>query len=121
MRVLVCGGRDFDDRRSLFRVLDVWHERTPISLLIYGGQRGADDLARVWAHHHKVETLPFRADWASLGGAAGPIRNKQMLDDGKPQIVLAFPRKDGSIGKGTADMIRQARWAGVRVIQPMER
>jgi hypothetical protein len=35
-----------------------------------------------------------------------------MLDDGKPELVVAFPG-----GRGTADMMRRAREAGVEVIE----
>jgi ABC-type sugar transport system substrate-binding protein len=35
-----------------------------------------------------------------------------MLDEGKPDIVVAFPG-----GTGTADMVRRARKAGVVVIE----
>jgi predicted Rossmann-fold nucleotide-binding protein len=36
-----------------------------------------------------------------------------MLSEGKPDLVIAFPG-----GRGTADMIRQAKEAGVPVRQP---
>jgi UDP-N-acetylmuramoylalanine-D-glutamate ligase len=57
-----------------------------------------------------VET--YEADWDTHGKAAGPIRNKRMLDEGKPDLVVAFPG-----GRGTANMISQARKAGVEVIE----
>jgi hypothetical protein len=57
----------------------------------------------------KVER--YRADWAKHGRAAGPIRNKQMLEEGKPDLVVAFPG-----GQGTANMMSQVREAGVRVM-----
>ena len=53
-------------------------------------------------------------DWA-LGRKAGPIRNQRMLDDGKPDLVIAF-----SGGKGTAGMMAIARRAGVKIIQPVQ-
>ena len=54
----------------------------------------------------------FQADWAGLGRKAGPIRNKLMLDEGKPDLVVAFPG-----GRGTAHMTRIARGAGIEVIE----
>ena len=42
--------------------------------------------------------------------AAGPIRNKWMLDDAHPDLVVSFYG-----GRGTANMIKQAREAGVEV------
>lgn len=44
------------------------------------------------------------------GKSAGPIRNQTMLDDGKPDLVLAFPG-----GRGTADMVAKAEKHGIPV------
>jgi hypothetical protein len=52
----------------------------------------------------------YKAEWDKHGRAAGPIRNQQMLDDGKPDLVLAFAG-----GRGTDDMCRRAREAGIEV------
>lgn len=46
------------------------------------------------------------------GKAAGPIRNQHMIDTAKPDLVVSFPG-----GAGTADMVRRAKAAGVRVIE----
>lgn len=114
MRVLVCGGRDYDDIRRVFQVLDKFHSEAGISVIIEGGARGADKLAREWAEHSygcgNVET--FEADWENQGRFAGPARNQRMIDEGKPDLVIAFPG-----GRGTADMMRKARKAGVKVIE----
>lgn len=68
-------------------------------------------MAGAWAENNKVPQLCYLADWKTHGLNAGPIRNKQMLDEGKPDLVLAFPG-----GRGTANMVTQARKAGVRVV-----
>ncbi|RVT89267.1 DUF2493 domain-containing protein [Rhodovarius crocodyli] len=107
-RVLVCGGRDYADRQRVFEVLDEYRDRAEV--LIDGGAEGADMLAEQWAMSRDVPMLTFRADWQRHGRAAGPIRNGQMLAQGKPTLVIAFPG-----GRGTADMVRQARTAGVPV------
>ena len=113
MRVLVCGGRDFNDRELLARVLGDLHAASPISVVIEGGAHGADTLAFKWASEgNRCGTCSYAADWRAHGRAAGPIRNAQMLDEGKPDLVVAFPG-----GKGTADMVARARRAGVRVIE----
>lgn len=46
------------------------------------------------------------------GGRAGSLRNQQMLDEGQPALVVAFPG-----GTGTENMKRIARSAGVRVLE----
>jgi hypothetical protein len=115
MRVLVCGGRTYVDREALYAMLDRLHTEHHFTVLIAGGARGADALAYEWATSRGVPTKVYVADW-KLGPKAGPIRNRQMLDDGKPELVIAFPG-----GKGTAGMVAIARRAGVTVIQPDQR
>lgn len=110
MRVLVCGGRDFTDADLLNRTLDELHRKTPISVIIHGKARGADTLAGHWAKHRIVPTLEFPADWITFKSRAGPIRNAQMLREGKPDLVIAFRG-----GAGTNNMMVQARKARVAV------
>jgi hypothetical protein len=110
--VLVCGGRNYDDREQLFRILDVAHKANPIVCLVHGAARGADTLAGYWALNHGVRCKAYPADWDQDGKAAGPIRNRRMLEEGKPHMVIAFPG-----GKGTSDMIQQAESANVPVVR----
>ena len=112
MRVLCCGGREFLDREMLAATLDRIHQERRFSLLIAGGARGADMMAEEWARTVGLPCTVYQADWAGLGRKAGPIRNQQMLDEGQPELVVAFPG-----GRGTADMVRRARGAGVEVIE----
>ena len=114
--VLVCGGRDYEDIDRVYAVLDGIHAKAPIASIIHGGAKGADKLAGSWAFFRDlVPERIYRANWADLGKAAGPLRNQQMLDKEAVDLVIAFPG-----GRGTADMVRRARKAGVpvREIQP---
>lgn len=109
MRVLVCGGRDYDDAERVQQVLNA----IPITTLIEGCANGADRLAERYVQNDASSTvtlLHFPADWDKHGKAAGPIRNRQMLVEGKPDLVVAFPG-----GRGTANMIEQATNAGIPV------
>jgi hypothetical protein len=115
MRVLVCGGRDFANRNYLFTVLGEVHDlERPITCIIHGGAPGADALAGQWADWRDVPSQKFAADWKAHGRAAGPIRNQIMLDEGRPDIVIAF---EG--GRGTADMVRRAKAAGIKVVEAL--
>lgn len=134
MRVLVCGGRDFGEvplgcpaesryhyekiahaqRRLLFDTLDALKIDQGVSVIIHGAARGADSEAGHWARRQMIAEEPYRADWRRDGKAAGPIRNQQMIDEGKPDLVIAFPG-----GRGTADMVRRAEKAGIKVIRPL--
>lgn len=109
-RVLVCGGRDYRDRGAVYAALDSLHAEHRFSMVIAGGARGADALAADWARERGTPTEIYMADWEHFGRKAGPLRNGRMLAEGKPDLVVAFP---GS--KGTANMVEQARAAGVRV------
>ena len=120
MRVLVCGGRDFSDEHTLNTELNdlLWrrgrfaHVNAQATAIIHGTQRGADMMAGAFAIACGLEEIRFKPDWNKHGKAAGPIRNAQMLAEGKPDLVVAFPGNSG-----TADMVTKARRAGVEVIE----
>jgi UDP-N-acetylmuramoylalanine-D-glutamate ligase len=112
MRVIVCGGRDYYDGARVDAVLSRMHREAGIDCVIQGGARGADMLASLWATKCHVLQEVYEADWENQGSFAGPARNKRMLDEGKPDLVIAFPG-----GRGTADMVRKARRAGVEVVE----
>lgn len=138
MRVLVCGGRDFgerskaplgsfqfieDSRRIVAQreLLDrVLSEQCPTGheIIIHGAARGADRQVDMWARKRRQKVMSFPADWypngrsAGMDRSAGPKRNQRMIDEGKPDLVVAFPG-----GKGTEDMKRRAKAAGIKVIE----
>jgi hypothetical protein len=105
-RILVCGGRDFSDRSLLERILDLSLDKWGADgiVIIHGGARGADTLAGEWAKYHNIECIEEKADWEKYGKRAGPIRNQKMLDEHKPEIVVAFPG-----GTGTTHMVLLAK------------
>lgn len=110
MRVLVCGGRDYSDREKVIKELTLLRASRHQLIIIEGGARGADALAAEFAKNYWIPHVQYKADWEKHGKAAGPIRNKQMIEEGKPDLVLAFPG-----GRGTANMIAQAKAAGIPV------
>lgn len=109
-RILVTGGRSYDNQAMLFGALDMQAELSAIAYIIQGGADGADRLARLWCHSRMFRYDNYPADWNKHGKAAGPIRNQQMIDEGQPTMVFAFPG-----GRGTADMVRRAKAAGIPV------
>jgi len=114
MRVLVCGGRDFNDNDWIWNALlgIEWIFDKRIQTIIHGGARGADQGGAKWGVTHGREVLTFIADWKNLGKSAGFIRNKAMLVDGKPDIVLAMPG-----GKGTAHTVKLAKQMNIPTIE----
>lgn len=115
MRVLVCGGRDYDNRDHIWNTLCHLDAKRRIEVIVHGCAPGADTEGMLWAQANNRKHAPFAADWKAHGRAAGPIRNARMLEEGKPDFVLAFPG-----GRGTKDMIEKAERAGVRVVRARE-
>ena len=109
-RVIVCGGRDYRDAERVAAVLQRYRDRFGISAIIQGGADGADRLAAEWGWNNSIPVGTYNAKWDEHGKAAGPIRNALMLEQAKPDSVIAFPG-----GAGTADMVAKAEAAGVKV------
>jgi hypothetical protein len=132
MIVIICGGRDFRDQEKAFWVFDYWMPHLPITKVIQGGQVsldptersvpwekrkrwGADYFAGLWAKERRIPMVEERVtdeEWKKFGPAAGPMRNRRMLVRHKPEYVIALPG-----GRGTSDMLAQARAAGVKCIE----
>lgn len=122
MRILVCGDRDWTNINLIAEVLGSFAFDT----LIEGECRGADRLARKVVESFNLQAcidtgdesayqrlvLPFPANWDKYAKGAGHIRNKQMLEVGQPDLVIAFHNHIEE-SRGTANMLCQAEDAGV--------
>lgn len=101
-RVLVCGGRHWKDYKTIF---DEVSKIDDIEVIIHGAARGADTLGGKVADNLNIPTEIYPAQWNKHGRSAGPIRNVEMLTEGRPDIVLAFhPNIVNS--KGTKHMVK---------------
>jgi hypothetical protein len=114
MRVLVCGDRNWTNKTRMWEVLNNFHKHVAITCIIEGEATGADRLSTLWAALAEVQVERFPAQWSTLGRAAGPVRNKLMLEAG-PSEVLAFHNSIAE-SKGTKDMLRRAQRAGIRCV-----
>ena len=112
MRVLVCGGREFCNWAKLHNTLSDIRSETPITCIIQGEAKGADWLAKAWAGWFSIHTEDFPAYWKTHGKGAGHTRNQKMIDEGKPDLVVAFQG-----GRGTADMVKRAKEHGIKVVE----
>lgn len=130
MRAIICGGRNYAKMptfTSLLTAEELELERgrvrqetsrlqealssLPLTEIAEGGATGADFAASVWARMTGVPVKTFDADWNGYRRQfAGQRRNQRMLDEFKPDLVIAFPG-----GNGTADMVKRAGIAGVLV------
>ena len=78
MKVIIAGGRDFDNPQMIedtMSKLDVL-----VTEIVCGEARGADTLGADWANRHGIPVAYFPAHWDEYGKAAGNIRNKQMAE-----------------------------------------
>ncbi len=109
-RVIIAGGRDFNNKIVFSEEVDKIVEELGIDNIeiISGHSSGADSLAEVYAKKHNIPLKIFPAEWKKYGKAAGPIRNKQMLDYSleEESVLIAFWN---GISKGTRNMIDRAK------------
>lgn len=121
LRVLVCGGRSYDEaaawnwleRNAKDSIAERLREAAfEISVVIHGDARGADQGGAQWGRSEYAQVIAFPANWKKHGKSAGPIRNRMMLEQGKPDIVIALPG-----GRGTDNMIALAEASGIPVIE----
>lgn len=113
-RVLVCGSRTFSDAIAISTVLDgISTLKGGRVMIIHGAAKGADYIAGAWAEARGKPQTPFAANWTQYGKRAGFLRNTQMLEEGKPDVVWAFVDKPLEESKGTKMMVDIARKGGV--------
>lgn len=109
-RLLICGSRKWDNYDRIYALLKA-HKP---SLVIEGGARGADTMAGQAAEELGIPYLIYLANWTKWGKKAGPIRNQEMLEKGKPDEVWAF--SNNIVGSpGTTDMIKRSLMAHLPV------
>jgi hypothetical protein len=108
MKLLVCGGRDFNDTPFAYDQI----QRLNPSAIIHGKARGADSIAGLYAKEFGIPCIEVPANWDFYGKRAGFLRNKWMIDFCSPDHVLALPG-----GNGTANMVELSHEAGIKVME----
>lgn len=114
MRVIIAGSRTITNYQALLAAIR--DSGMPISEVVSGCARGADELGLRWAQENNVPVKRFPADWARYGRAAGPFRNAEMA-----RYAKAHPSGGGLIAlwdgrsHGTHNMIGLGRVHGLRV------
>lgn len=120
MVTIVCGSRSCKDRGFVWGALDVLHGKHGFTKVVHGFSgkvvddvvvEGADLFAAEWAVSRRVPVKGYPANWRDFGLSAGPIRNRQMLREETPELVVAFPG-----GRGTESMVVLSRCAKVRIV-----
>lgn len=120
IRIIVAGGRDFDNYDLLSKTLTDYLDKLEAweldrVVFISGGARGADRMGEEIAKECGFPVRRFPADWNRYGKSAGYIRNREMAihtsevsDHG---VLFAF--WDGK-SRGTKHMIDLAEKYGVK-------
>lgn len=102
INLAVIGSRTFRDSASLWAELDSMRES--IRCIVTGGAEGPDQMAELWAFAKNIPIIVIKPDWEKYGKSAGPIRNKDIIDN--CDEVLAY--WDGK-SKGTQHALALAR------------
>ncbi len=106
--VLFCGSREWTDRERIRRDLE---SLPPDSVVIEGGARGADRIAREEAAALGFHVATVRALWDCYGRSAGYRRNEAMARL-RPDFVYAYPLGDSP---GTRQMMSIAERECIQV------
>ena len=120
MRILICGDRNYTNKKKIkdclqqiikeFKIDNSWEDH----YVIHGCASGADSMGGIVGKELGFIILEFPAEWSKYGNGAGPIRNRQQLKEGKPDLVMAF-HPNINTSKGTKDMVYISKQAGVPV------
>jgi hypothetical protein len=111
MRVLVCGGRYYENTDAVHQELMRFNWRHPIKVIIHGGVSGAGIAAEAWARRNRVDVVRYPPNWEGLGKRAERLRNDFMLADSHPDVVIVFPG-----GRDTANLATKGMAAGAQVL-----
>ena len=116
MKVIVAGGRDFNDYKLLKETLDSFQqEYGNITEVVSGGALGADKLGERYANENNTPIKRFVPDWEGLGKKAGHVRNRQMGDYAKEHNGMLVAFWDNQ-SKGTKGMIEYAKKTGLKSV-----
>lgn len=75
---------------------------TPITAIVSGGAKGADSLAERYAQENGLEMVIYYPDWEKHGRAAGPIRNRLIVDEADAVVAFWDGKSRGT--KSTIDL-----------------
>ena len=112
MNLAIVGTRTFNNYLFLEEKIDliIRTENLKDVVIISGGARGADLLAKKYAENKNLLYIEFTPNWDMFGKAAGPIRNTEIVKSA--DLLIAFWN---GISSGTKDSITKAEAKGIKV------
>ena len=114
-RIIIAGGRDFNDYDRLCKLMDKVKFKVEIECIVCGKARGADTLGERWALENNIKVEYFIPDWNGLGKKACHVRNRDMGDyanENNNGILIAWWNHES---KGTKSMIEYGTKIGLDV------
>ena len=110
-RLLITGSRYFNDAALMHAAIsDAVSTLRGFGftriVLVHGGARGADTLAAQIGRSIGLEIEAHPARWDVFGRAAGPVRNREMVELGA-DLVLAFPVGESRARAGACSLLRR--------------
>jgi len=96
MKVIIAGGRDFNDYDLLCRKTDIILSRQDEIEIVSGVAKGADKLGERYANERGYPIKRFPPDWNHHGNRAGFIRNEDMALYADALILFWDGRSRGS-------------------------
>lgn len=117
MRLIIAGSRAYEPARiapMLGYLVDKAEQlagKGMVSVVLSGCAPGVDKAGEIFAVEEDVAIERYPADFAGLGRCAGPIRNAKMASVADALLLIW----DGC-SRGSADMLRKAKRAGLSII-----
>ena len=111
MKLAIVGSREFENYDLLCAEVAKIRETQKIDLIVSGGAKGADTLAKKYAALNHIPLMEFLPDYERYGRGAPLQRNTLIVQNA--DWVLAFVTASS---KGTWDTIRKAQKALKKVI-----
>lgn len=111
MRLILAGGRHFDDSRMVSDALSALNRIRPFAVLIHGGCPGIGIPAEAWGRRHGIHIVRYPPPRAG-SRVDNERRDEFMISDGRPDLLLAFPG-----GRRTQRLCSLAAQAGVERIE----
>lgn len=110
MKLAIVGSRNFQDYETMCRFISEKFDLSDIEAVVSGGAKGADTLAERFAKDNNLKMIVKPAEWSKYGRAAGPMRNKLIVEEA--DAVVAFPTETST---GTYNAIKLTKKAGKRL------
>lgn len=119
--ILIAGDRYWTDLNCIKKAIETFDSKE--TLIVHGACQGADQIGAKVANHLNFKVQSFPADWKKYGHAAGPIRNKQMVDymlnmkklDKELDLQVFAFHNSIETSKGTKHCIQYAKSKNIKV------